>query len=318
MRIVFFGTPRFAVPSLLQMVETSHDVVAAVTQPDKPKGRAAEPVPSAVKEEAQTKGLTILQPKDPGEKNFLSTIGALRPDCGVVVAYGRILPAALLTLFPRGVVNLHPTLLPKYRGAAPIQWTLIHGETETGVTIFRLDEQLDHGPILLQVRQQIDPQENAASLSDLLSTEGARALTDALELLESGQAHLHPQNDQEATFAPPLKKEDGFIRWADDALSIHNRVRGVQPWPGALTGLNGKLLKLFATFPDPSRSAGPQAPGTVVSADSVHGLWIQTGKGQLRIDQLQLEGSTLLDAESFLRGRPVEAGTVLSRPNPSR
>lgn len=317
MRIIFFGTPEFSVPSLQQVMEASHEVAAVVTQPDRPKGRAKEPVHPAVKEAALAAGLQVLQPEKPQDENFLQSIRALRPECAVVVAYGRILPPALLSLFQKGAVNLHPSLLPKFRGAAPIQWTLIRGEQETGVTIFRLDDQLDHGPILLQMHHKIDPQDNAETLSDLLSTVGARALVDALELLENGRAHLHPQNDEAATAAPPLRKKDGIIRWEEDCTAVHNRVRGVQPWPGALTESEGKLLKLLETFPDDSRNAAGEKPGAIVSADEVHGLWVQTGSGQLRIDRLQMEGGKALDTGSFLRGHRLSAGTSFTRPKQS-
>ncbi len=317
MRIIFFGTPEFAVPSLQQVLEAAHEVAAVVTQPDRPKKRAKEPVHPAVKEAACAAGIQVFQPKDPGDENFLQSIRALRPECAVVVAYGRILPPPLLAVFPKGAVNLHPSLLPKFRGAAPIQWALIRGEQETGVTIFRLDDQLDHGPILLQMHHKIDPQDNAATLSHLLSTVGARALVDALELLDNGQAHLHAQNDDAATAAPPLKKEDGIIRWEEDCTAIHNRVRGLQPWPGAMTESEGKLLKLFETFPDASRNAAGKKPGAIVSADAVHGLWVQTSSGQLRIDRLQMEGGKALDTESFLRGHRLPAGTSFTRPKQS-
>ncbi|MCM8811758.1 MAG: methionyl-tRNA formyltransferase [Candidatus Omnitrophica bacterium] len=303
MRILFFGTPDFAVPALTQLLESSHEVAAVVTQPDRPKGRSSRPVPSPAKEAALKASLPVLQPEDPSAEPFLNSLRPLAAEIAVVVAYGRLLSDELLASFPKGAVNLHPSLLPKYRGAAPIQWALIRGEKETGVTIFQLDRRLDHGPILLQVHHPIDPEDDAVSLSGLLADLGARTLIDALERVEAGETHPHPQNDEEATFAPPLQKGDGLLDWTQDCLSVHNRVRGVQPWPGAFSEANGKILKIFKTTPDPAAAGGAE-PGTVLSADPNKGLWIQTGKGALRIDRLQLEGGREMDTGPFLRGHP--------------
>ena len=314
MRVIFFGTPNFAVPSLEQLLESSHEVMAVVPHPDRPKGRSSRPASPPVKEAARNADLPILQPDRLGEEGFLKAIAAFKPEIAAVVAYGRLLPSSLLKLFPRGAVNVHPSLLPKLRGAAPIQWSLSLGEAETSVTVFQLDEQMDRGPILLQVRHPIRFEDTAVTLNDLLAALGGRILMETLDMIESGSVHLHPQDDSHATPAPPLKKEDGVIRWEEDCHAIHNRIRGVQPWPGAISWLDGQMLKIILAVPEISRHDGRLPPGTVISADLKNGLWVQTGRGQLRIDQLQLEGGKILDASTFLRGHPIPPGTRLVGP----
>lgn len=310
MKILFFGTPEFAVPSLQEILRSRHKLVGVVTQLDRPKGRSNQPAPPPVKEVASQSNLPVFQPDQLQDPSLLEKLRSLHPDCGVVVAYGKLMPLSLLKLFPKGAINLHASLLPKYRGAAPIQWVLIRGEEETGVTIFQLDGKLDHGPILLQEKYRIDQKDDAVTLSEALSQLGAETLVKTLDLLESSSLKPIPQNDSLATDAPRLKKEDGIINWKASCQEIHNRVRGLQPWPGALTWLEGKLLKILSTTPDLNRT-GPSAPGAVVGASSREGLWIQTGKGQIRIDRLQLEGGKELDAPSYLLGHPLLPGTSL-------
>ena len=313
MRLIFFGTPQFAVASLQALLGSSHQIVGVVTQPDRPKGRGNQPAtPPPIKEAAQAARLPVHQPTDLKEPAFLQTIRSLKPDAAAVVAYGRILPKVLLDLFPKGAFNLHASLLPKYRGAAPIQWSLIRGETEAGVTIFRLDEQLDHGPTVAQAKCRIRPEEDAVTLADSLSTLGSRTLVEMLDQIESGSARLQPQEESLATFAPTLTKKEGILDWTSDCRAIHNRIRGVQPWPGALTWLDGKLLKILSAVADPARSDPSAAPGTIVSADAAKGLWVQTGAGQIRIDRLQMDGGSPLTTDTFLRGHPIQTGTPLT------
>lgn len=313
MRVIFFGTPEFAVPTLDRLLAGPHAVTAVVTQPDRPSGRARRVSPPPMKERAQAAGVAVLQPEQPGDAGFLQLIRTAAADCAIVVAYGRILPPALLQLFPRGAFNLHASLLPRHRGAAPIQWALIQGESETGVTLFQLDPELDHGPVLLQRRCPIAPEDTGVTLARKLSQLGAELVLEGLDLLARGGGRLTPQEHAAATHAPRLTKQDGVVDWSKDAASLHNLVRGVQPWPGATTWLEGSRLKILATRPEPALDDPSAAPGTIVAASPSEGLRVQTGQGQLRILQLQPEGGTPLDTASFLRGRPVLPRARLSR-----
>lgn len=312
MRIVFFGTPKFAVPALEHLLAGPHAVAAVVTQPDRPSGRARKTGPTPVKKRAMEAGLPVLQPEQPGDPAFLQILRKTGADCAVVVAYGRILPPALLQLFPRGTYNLHASLLPKYRGAAPIQWALIQGERETGVTLFRLDDELDHGPVLLQRPCAIEPEDTGATLARKLSQLGAGLVLEGLDLLERGGERLTAQEHSAATRAPRLTKQDGVIDWRKEAVTLHNLVRGVQPWPGAVTWLESKMLKVLAARPEPNCQEPSAKPGTVISASPADGIRVQTGKGQLRIIELQPEGGTPLDTASFLRGHPIAPGARLT------
>ncbi|MBI3616127.1 MAG: methionyl-tRNA formyltransferase [Candidatus Omnitrophica bacterium] len=327
MKIVFLGTPAFADVSLKRLLKSRHRIVGVVTQPDRPKGRSKQPAPPPIKETARGAGIPCLQPENLKEPSFLIQLKSWSAELAVVVAYGRILPSSVIRAFQKGAINLHASLLPKFRGAAPIQWALIRGETETGVTIFQLDEQLDHGPILYQTLHPIRPEDTAVTLSESLAKIGAEALVKTLDLLETGSIRPKPQDESHISAAPRLTKQEGIIDWKLGCQEIHNRVRGLQPWPGAITHLTGQPIKLVATHPDPkrhdseitsgaassSRSHDPAlAPGAVALADPVQGLWIQTGQGQLRIDRLQPAGGTPLDTAAFLRGHPIPAGTILT------
>ena len=324
MKILFLGTPAFAVPGLEKLFTSGHKVAGVVTQPDRPRGRCRTPQPPAVKELALSKSLPVFQPQRPSEPGFLAEIKKLNADCAAVVAYGRILPKEFLNLFRHGAINLHASLLPKYRGAAPIQWAIIRGETETGVTVFELDEELDHGPILLQAKIPILPDEDAAALAARMSRTGSMTLIEALDLLETGMKSAVPQDDSQATQAPLLTKEDGIIRWELPAAEIRNRIRGLQPWPGAATQAGNKSLKILAATVENTVPGTPRentvpgtlcVPGTLVSADPAQGLWIQTGKGRLRIDRLQPSGGNPMSAAEFLRGHPLPPGAILRAPS---
>ncbi len=312
MKILFLGTPAFAVPSLEKLLQSGHTVAGLVTQPDRPRGRCKTPQPPPVKEAALLKSVPVFQPLRPGDPAFLAEIKKLGAECAAVVAYGRLLPKPFLSLFRCGAVNLHASLLPKYRGAAPIQWAILRGETETGVTVFELDEQLDHGPVILQQKTPIKPDEDAAGLAARLSEIGATTLIEALDLIETGMTSPVPQEDSQATHAPLLTKEDGVIRWELPAAEIRNRIRGLQPWPGAVTGAGDKSLKILAATADPTPFVpGKGTPGAVLLADPTQGLFVQTGKGVLRIDRLQPAGGNPMSAAEFLRGHPLQPGTQL-------
>ncbi len=308
MRVLFFGTPEFALPSLEALVQSRHPVAAVVTQPPRPKGRFQKDSPSAVEEAARHLGIPVLEPEDLSQASFLSTVRSLAPELAVVVAYGRILPKELLQLFPKGAINLHASLLPRYRGAAPIQWALIQGESETGVTVFQMDERLDHGPILLQERQPIRLEDTAATLAHVLAKLGSQTLLKTVALIEQGEVQPQLQGESLASPAPRLTKEDGRIDWRRDCKTIHNRIRGVQPWPGAMTWLMGRSIKILSTTPEESRGDSRYTPGTVVLADPSKGLWVQTGQGQIRIDRLQRVGGKALDSHAFLLGHPIPRG----------
>jgi len=302
------GTPDFAVPALKALVEAGHDVAAAVTQPDRPKGRGRKETPPPVKLAAKAFGIPVFQPAKIKDPDFIEILRGLSPEVIVVVAFGRILPPDVLRLPALGCINVHASLLPKYRGAAPIHWAVMNGEEETGITIMYMDEGLDTGDIILQQAMPIGKDENAGSVHDRLAVSGARLLLEALELIEKGRAPRIPQSGN-ATYAPVLKSEDELIRWDRPAISIYNQIRGMNPWPGAHTLFGGKTLKIW----DSALAGEAEAefiPGLVVGG-SGDGIVVATGSGLLKITELQLQGAKRLKAADFLRGTEVPHGTVL-------
>lgn len=305
------GTPEFALPSLERLVSSPHRVVGVVTQPDRPRGRGKRVQPPPVKVRALSLGLPVLQPQHVREEGFMELVRGLAPDVVVVVAYGRILPPSFLRLPSHGCVNLHASLLPRYRGAAPIQRAIMNGEKETGVTTMLMDEGLDTGDILLQRRVPIHEADTAGSLHDRLAREGAELLLETLELLARGCLAPRPQDHRLATYASPLKPEDELIDWQRPARDLYNQVRALNPWPVARTWLEGRVFKVWraavSAFPPP-----PEAqPGEVLA--SRQELVVATGAGCLALQEVQLEGGKRLPAEDFLRGRPVPVGTVLGQ-----
>jgi methionyl-tRNA formyltransferase len=315
MRIVFMGTPEFAVPSLAALLRSDHTVVGVVTQPDRPKGRGQELAESPIKQLAARHKIPILQPlkmKDPG---FLDTLSAWKPDLMVVAAFGRILPKIILDVPPRHCINVHASLLPKYRGAGPIQWAIIRGERETGVTTMLMDEGMDTGAILLQEKVPIAPDDTAGTLSSKLAGVGGRLLIETLAGLQNGTVTPRPQDSSRATMAPLLKKEDGLLDWTMPAPDLANRVRGLSPWPGAYTYLGEDRWVIWkAVIPD--RSAAVMPPGTIVDATK-EGLAIATGSGLLRIVEFQPANSRRMSAGQYLAGHPLAAGMRLGPPPPS-
>lgn len=309
MKLIFLGTPEFAVPALRRLAAGPHPVVTVISQPDRPQGRNRQTLPTPVKQAALAAGISVLQPENPNDPAVLEKIRALKADCAIVVAYGRLLSRNFLDLFPKGVYNLHASLLPKYRGAAPIQWALINGEPETGVTVFQLDEHLDHGPVLLQKKTPIAPEEDGNSLFKRLASLSAEAAAEAADKIATGTAALKPQDESKVILAPRLSKETGRIDWNLDCRQIHHLIRGVQPWPGAFTTWEGKELKIHASSFDPAKNDSSAEPATIVAANPLLGLWVQTGQGQLRIDRLQAAGGQVLPAADFLRGRPIRPGS---------
>src|SRR5579883_1394925 len=258
MRLVFLGTPAFAVPTLEHIVEAGHQVLAVVTQPDRPRGRGQHPAPPPVKEAALRLGLPVSQPERIRRPEAVEHLRALEPEAMVVVGYGQIIPQSIIDIAPRGIINVHASLLPKYRGAGPIQWAILNGETRTGVTTMRIDAGLDTGDMLLKAETEIGPDETAIELGNRLATMGARLLVETLPGLAAGTIVPEKQDAAQATYAPLLKKEDGRIDWSRPAAAIHNQVRGLQPWPGAYTDFRGQKLHIWKTR---GPGAGGQGPG---------------------------------------------------------
>jgi methionyl-tRNA formyltransferase len=302
------GTPEFSVPALCALRDNQHDVVAVVTNPDRPKGRGRRVVASPVKQAARTFGYPLLQPTRATESWFLDKITGLAPDLLIVVAYGQILAKNVLSIPRLGAINIHASLLPKYRGPAPIQWAIMNCEEETGVTTMWLDEGMDTGDVLLAARVSIGTEETAQTLHDRLAKEGANLLIDTLEQLASGDLVATPQNHLEASYAPLLKKEDGRIDWTKDARTLDAFVRGMNPWPGALTYLEGKRFRIFRARA--VRKETDVSPGTVL--DSFPGdFHVATGQEVLSLLQVQFESGKRLAVADFLRGVSVSPGTVL-------
>lgn len=307
MRVIFFGTPAFAVPTLTALFHSEEEVIAVVTQPDKRKGRYRLPSPSAVKELALQNYCTVLQPSTLKEAAFLQELSAMNPDVIVVVAYGKILPPSVLSLPPHGCINVHASLLPKYRGAAPIQWSIINGENVTGVTTMHMDEGLDTGGILLQQEIPISNDDNAETLGRKISELGASLLLKTLKGIEEGSIKRIPQTGT-PTYAPPLKKEDGRIPWSKTAVEIANMVRGMYPWPCAYCYLRHERIKITQA----RASGGSGIPGNIKQASRE--LIVGTGKGLLKILELQPEGKRRMSAQEFLHGRCLQEGTFFDEP----
>jgi methionyl-tRNA formyltransferase len=312
LRLVFMGTPEFAVPSLQVLLEGKDQVVGVVTQPDQPSGRGMVFHAPPVKVLAEAHHVPVFQPTKLRVPGVLEHLQAWQPDLIVVAAYGRILPTTILTLPPLGCINVHASLLPKYRGAGPIQWAIANGETETGITIMQISEQMDTGDIFLQKALPIAANDTGGSLHDKLARLGAEALREAIGLLKVGQLTARQQNEAEVTYAPLIKKEDGRIDWSLNAVIIERRVRAFNPWPSAYTTLNGKLLKIFAAQVEPAPRSFQAAPGTIVEVTPVS-VSVATGNSVLTLLEVQLEGKKRLSAEEFLRGHHIQSGVMLGR-----
>ncbi len=309
-RIIFMGTPEFAVPSLRALLDGPDQVVAVVTQPDRPRGRGRKLTPPPVKTLALEAGVPVLQPASVRTAEFLNELKSYGPDIIAVTAFGRILPGALLDLPPLGTINVHASLLPRYRGAAPIQWAILNGDHTTGVTIMQLDEGLDTGDILLSQSLAIAPDDTAATLAVRMAEMGGSLLCEALVKLHQGKLPPTPQNEAQATAAPPLTKEQGLVDWNLPAGVLSCRVRGLDPWPTAFTLLNGLRLRLYA--PSVLVGEGSATPGTIIRADQ-EGLVIATGRDCLLVKEIQMEGGKRLALQAFLRGHELAAGTILGR-----
>jgi len=309
LRIIFMGTPDFAAATLQALVDGPDEVVAVVTQPDRAKGRGKKLTPPPAKVIAEEAGIPVLQPTKIKTEEFRNGLLTYQPDLFVVAAYGRILPTSLLTLAPMGCINVHGSLLPKYRGAAPIQWSVINREPEVGVTIIQMDEGMDTGDILLKSSITPAPDETAGTLFEKLSTLGCETLLKAINGLKEGTVIPTPQDHDQATQAPMFTKNDGCIDWTKDAGEIEGLIRGLDPWPTAFCFLDGKRLRLFC--PEEVHRDADEQPGTVLQADK-RGILVSCGTNCLRIREIQPEGKKRMTVEAYLCGCELAPGTELS------
>ncbi len=307
-RIVFTGTPDFAVPCLDALVSGGYNVISVVTQPDRPRGRGKKLTPPPVKALAEEKGIAVIQPERLDEE-FLRNISALKPDIFVVIAFGQIIPGRVLELSAWGGINVHASLLPKYRGSAPIQWAVINNEKTTGLTTMCMDEGLDTGPILLQKEVPIANGETAGELHDRLSFIAPEILMDTLRGMSRGKIEKIQQEHSLATYAPKLKKDQGRIAWNLPAEKIHGLILGLDPWPGAFTYYEGKLIKLFRSLLAEGEEPS-SAPGSVMEITK-RGVEVRAGKGSVIIREVQLAGRNRIPAEEFSRGSGLKRGAVL-------
>jgi methionyl-tRNA formyltransferase len=306
MRIVFFGTPAFAVPSLRALVSRRFDIAGVVTQPDKPQGRSrSELIPPPIKLAAQSDGIPVLQPERPLGDVFTASLRRLEPDLGIVVAYGHILRPEILGVPARGMINVHASLLPRYRGAAPVQHALLRGETETGISIMQMEAGLDSGPVLHRAVTPIDPEETAGELAGRLAELGASALIEALSLISGGLARPQLQDNARATYAPKIDREMARLAWQRDASTLVRQIRAFDPTPGAWTTLNGNALKLFGA----REVAGTGEPGVVLAAGDR--LVVAAARGAIAANEVQPAGKTRQPVEAWVRGRGVSLGQRL-------
>jgi methionyl-tRNA formyltransferase len=309
MRIVFMGTPDFAAASLEALLKSDDSVVCIVTQPDRPKGRGQILTPSPVKLLAQREKIPLLQPLKMKDPEFLQALAGWRPDLIAVAAFGRILPPAILLLPPYGCINVHGSLLPKYRGAGPIQWAIMNGETETGITTMLMDEGMDTGAMLLQESIPITADDTAGSLSPRLAELGGRLLIETIIRLKAGTLVPQPQDSSQATLAPLLKKEDGVIDWALPAMVLANRVRGLSPWPGAYTtGAGSDRWTIWRALALPSSVTSPPGVVVAITNEAIH---VATGEGVLAVMELQPANSRRMAVSQYLAGHPVVVGLQL-------
>lgn len=308
-RLIFMGTPDFAVPSLQALLTGPDTVVAVVCQPDRPRGRGKKLEPPPVKKLALAHDLPVLQPNSAKGADFLAELTQFKPDLLVVVAYGRILPEPVLSLAPLGAINVHGSLLPKYRGAAPIQWAVLNGDAASGVTIMQLDTGMDTGPMLLHAREQIRPDDTAGSLAQRLAALGAETLLKAIEGLKNGTLQAEPQDHSQASHAPMLNKAQGHIDWNMPASRLDCLIRGLDPWPSAYGFLGGVRYRFFA--PQAVAKTSDAAPGTICRADQ-DGIFVATSDGMLCLREIQPEGKKRMPVAACLHGNPLQPGMVFT------
>ncbi|MEO3947535.1 methionyl-tRNA formyltransferase [Gorillibacterium sp. CAU 1737] len=315
-KILFMGTPDFAIPSLRVLLEEGHEVVGVVTQPDRPKGRKRVLTPTPVKEVALEYGLPVLQPERLRRPEGVAEVAKLEPDLIVTAAYGQILPKAVLDLPRLGCINVHGSLLPRYRGGAPIQYAVMNGDAETGVTLMYMAEGLDTGDMISKVVIPIHDEDTAGTIFDKLSVEGAELLRRTLPDLIAGRVTAVPQDEDAATYSPTIKREDELLDWSRSARELFNQIRGLNPWPVAYTHLNGEVLKVWAAAPPTGQASLEQAPGTVLTVKG-NGIEVATGSGTLWLTQVQPSGKKAMDAAAFGRGGGIHPGDVLGAAAPT-
>ncbi len=311
MKVIFMGTPEFSVGTLEALIEAGHEVALAVTQPDKPKGRGGKMQYTPVKEAALKHGIPVFQPKKVREPECVEELKQYNADIIVVIAFGQILPKEILEMTPYGCVNVHASLLPKYRGAAPIQWAVIDGEEVSGVTTMQMDEGLDTGDMLLKTEIRLDEKETGGSLHDKLAAAGAELCVRTLKGLEEKTVVPEPQGESPTAYARMLDKKLGNIDWSRDAESIERLVRGLNPWPSAYTNWDGKVMKIWEARAEKRAAETGGIPGTVISVEK-DGFCVETGDGVLKVLALQIPGKKRMEADAFLRGYEIAPGTVLS------
>jgi methionyl-tRNA formyltransferase len=309
-KIIFLGTPQFAVPTLRTLIYEKHEILSVVTQPDRPKGRGQKLTPSPVKILAKENNLTILQPKRLDD-SFLNLLLALKPDLLIVVAFGQIIPGKVLSSAKWGGINIHASLLPKYRGSAPIQWAVINNEKKTGLTTMFMDEGLDTGPILKQQEVDILEGETAGDLHDRLSSLAPGLLVKTLEGLANGTIKKRKQDNSLATYAPKLTKDQGMINWSWPVERLYGLIRGLDPWPGAFTYYNETMLKLFGCFLADEKET-VSVPGQIKSLTE-RGLEIETGQGSILVEEIQAPGKKRLPVKEFLKGSKLSVGSILGK-----
>lgn len=308
MKILFMGTPDFAVPCLEELVKHKHDVVAVFTQPDRPKGRGKKVLPPPVKAKALELGIKVLQPKKVRKKEYIEIIKEMDIDCIVVVAYGQLLPKEILEKPEKGCINVHASLLPKYRGAAPINWSIVNGEDKTGITTMYMNEGLDTGDMILKEEVKIEKDMTAGELHDILCQVGSKVLIDTLKLIETNEAPRTPQDDSKSSYASLLNKETGCIDWQNSAKDIYNLVRGLNPWPVAYTMYKGKKLKIWKCSVTKGKDIG--IPGKIINVNR-EGIFVSTGNGVIVIEEMQLPNSRKMSVDEYIRGNSIETETVL-------
>jgi len=306
LKTVFMGTPEFAVGTLQGLIDAGVNLIGVYTQPDRPKGRGKKMTPPPVKELAQEQNIPVFQPQKLRAPDAVAELQELAPDLIVVVAYGQILPQSVLDIPRFGCINVHASLLPKYRGAAPINKAIVDGETVTGITTMLMDAGLDTGDMLVKKTLEIGPDETAGELHDRLAVLGRETMEETLQQLLAGSLTPEKQQDAESTYAPMMKKEDGLVDWSLAAQEVHDRVRGLAPWPGAFTLLDGEILKISQT----ETAEGTGAPGNILCAE-VTGVTVACGDGAIRIGALQLPGKKMMNAADFLRGHTLLPGQSL-------
>lgn len=308
MKIVFMGTPEFAVPCLQKIIDEGHEVVAVVTQPDKPKGRGKKLAMPPVKELALKYDIPVYQPLKAREESFVDTLKEINPELIVVVAFGQILPKSILDIPKYGCVNVHASLLPRYRGAAPLNWVIINGEEKTGVTTMYMDEGLDTGDMILKSEIPLDDKITAGELHDKMMIDGAKVLKETIDLIEKGEAPREKQSNENTCYSPIMNKSLGNINWNKSAIDIHNLVRGINPWPSAYTTYEGQTMKIWKTKVIDKNS--DKDPGTIISVDK-EGINVSTSEGIVQIKEIQMAGKKRMEVPEYIKGNNINTDIIL-------